>query len=94
MQQIYLFPSLDIAGLGLIGLTVEEENVHVGGELNRLVDSANVIDIVDITKHIYRVSKKKMVFSGKTAITTFKLIQNAKNGGVLENSGYLLLNRH
>ena len=59
MQQIYLFPSLDIAGLGLIGLTVEEENVHVGGELNRLVDSPNVIDIVDITKHIYRVSKKK-----------------------------------
>ena len=52
MQQIYLFPSLDIAGLGLIGLTVEEENVHVGGELNRLVDSQNVIDIVDITKHI------------------------------------------
>ena len=29
-----------------------------------------------------------MVFCGKTAITTFKLIQNAKNGGVLENSGY------
>ena len=25
---------------------------------------------------------KKMVFSGKTAITTFKLIKNAKNGGV------------
>ena len=33
---------------------------------------------------------KKMVFSGKTAITTYKLIQNAKAGGVLENSGYLL----
>ena len=33
---------------------------------------------------------KKMGFSGKTAITTFKLIQNAKTGGVLENSGYLL----
>ena len=31
-----------------------------------------------------------MVFCGKTAITTFKLIQNAKSGGVLENSGYLL----
>ena len=31
-----------------------------------------------------------MVFSGKTAITTFKLIQNAKVGGVLESSGYLL----
>ena len=30
---------------------------------------------------------KKMSFSGKTAITTFKLIQTAK---VLENSGYLL----
>ena len=31
-----------------------------------------------------------MVFCGKTAITSFKLIQNAKSGGVLENSGYLL----
>ena len=37
---------------------------------------------------------KKMLFSGKTAITTFKLIQNAKVGGVLENSGYLLPNGH
>ena len=62
MQQIYLFPSLDIAGLGLIGLTVEEENVHVGGELNRLVDSPNVIDFVDITKHIYRVSQKNCIW--------------------------------
>ena len=35
-----------------------------------------------------------MVFSGKTAITTFKLIQNAKVGGVLENSGYLLHHGH
>ena len=34
---------------------------------------------------------KKMSFSGKTAITTFKLIQNAK---VLENSGYLLQHGH
>ena len=34
---------------------------------------------------------KKMVFCGKTAITTFKLIQNAK---VLENAGYLLPVRH
>ena len=33
---------------------------------------------------------KKMWFCGKTAITTFKLIQNAKVGGVLENLGYLL----
>ena len=37
---------------------------------------------------------KEMVFSGKTAITTFKLIQNAKTGGVLENSGYLLQDGH
>ena len=37
---------------------------------------------------------KKMSFSGKTAITTFKLIQNAKAGGVLENSGYLLPDGH
>ena len=44
-------------------------------------------------KHIQRVPKK-MSFSGKTAITTFKLIQNAKVGGVLENSGYLLPDGH
>ena len=35
-----------------------------------------------------------MSFSGKIAITTLKLIQNAKVGGVLENSGYLLPNGH
>ena len=29
---------------------------------------------------------KKMSFSGKTAITTFKLVQNAKVGGVSESS--------
>ena len=34
---------------------------------------------------------KTMSFCGKTAITTFKLIQNAKVGGVSENSGYLLI---
>ena len=37
---------------------------------------------------------KKMSFLGKIAITTFKLIQNAKSGGVLENSGYLLPDGH
>ena len=35
-----------------------------------------------------------MSFSGKTAITTFKLVQKAKVGGVFENSGYLLQNGH
>ena len=30
-----------------------------------------------------------MLFSGKMAITTFKLMQIAKVSGVLENSGYL-----
>ena len=43
--------------------------------------------------YIQRVPKK-MSFSGKTAITTFKLIQNAKVGGVLENSGYMLHHGH
>ena len=38
---------------------------------------------------MYSVSKK-IVFFGKCVITTFKLIQNPKVGGVLENSGYLL----
>ena len=37
---------------------------------------------------------KKMVFCRKTAIPTFKLIQNAKDGGVLENSGYFLQYGH
>ena len=40
--------------------------------------------------HIQSVSKK-LVFSGKTAITAFKLIQNVKSGGVLENSGYFYI---
>ena len=35
-----------------------------------------------------------MSFCGKTSITTFKLIQNAKVGGVFKNSGYLLQNMH
>ena len=34
---------------------------------------------------------KKIVFCGKIAITTFKLIRNPKVGGVSENSGYLAL---
>ena len=33
---------------------------------------------------------KNMSFFGKMAITTFKIMQNAKVGGVLQNSGYLL----
>ena len=37
---------------------------------------------------------KKCPFVEKTVITTTKLIQNAKVGGVLENSGYLLQNGH
>ena len=37
---------------------------------------------------------KKMSFLGKIATTTFKLIQNAKAGGVLENSEYLLPDGH
>merc|ERR1712218_51807 len=45
-----------------------------------------------VFSRIYRVSQKKMSFLGKIAITTLKLIQNAKVGGVLENSGYLLPN--
>ena len=45
-------------------------------------------------EYTYRVSKKKMSFLGKIAITTLKLIQNAKVGGVSENSGYLLSNGH
>ena len=35
-----------------------------------------------------------MSFLGKIVITTFKLIQNAKVGGVLENSGYLVQHGH
>ena len=37
---------------------------------------------------------KKMSFSGKTSITAFKLIQDAKVWGVLENSRYLLQHGH
>ena len=35
-----------------------------------------------------------MSFLGKIAITTLKLIQNAKVGGVLENSWYMLPDGH
>ena len=54
---------------------------------------AEICDNIDIIDNIQSVSKK-MVFCGKTAITSFKLIQNAKSGGVLENSGYLLRYGH
>ena len=50
-----------------------------------------------ITEHFNTICTgclKKMSFCGKTAITTFKLIKNAKVGGVLENSGYLLPHGH
>ena len=47
-----------------------------------------------LSTHLLQGVPKKMLFSGKTAITTFKLIQNAKVGGVLENSGYLLSDGH
>ena len=47
----------------------------------------------DTGLHIQGVSKK-MVFCGKIAITTLKLIQNAIVGGALENSGYLLPDGH
>ena len=46
-----------------------------------------VVKVVKVVK--VQSVPKKMVFSGKTAITTFKLIRNIKAGGVLENSGYL-----
>ena len=46
-----------------------------------------------VTEHVQGVPKK-MSFLGKIAITTLKLIQNIKVGGVLENSGYLLPDGH
>ena len=50
-------------------------------------------NVLEGAKNVQRVPKK-MSFSGKTVITTFKLIKNAKVGGVLENSGYLLQHGH
>ena len=62
----------------------------VGGLLN--TETGGLTSGATAGKYIYLSTEclKKMVFCGKTAITTFKLIQNAKSGGVLENSGYLL----
>ena len=54
----------------------------------------NFMSYNDISIMYLQSVSKKMSFSGKTAITTFKLIQNAKVGGVLENSGYLLQHGH
>ena len=44
------------------------------------------IELMNLIKGNIQGVPKKMSFLGKTAITTFKLIQNAKGGGVLENS--------
>ena len=58
-------------------------------KLYRYINS-NVKLLIDYIQGV----QKKTSFSGKTAITTFKLIENAKVGGVLENSGYLLHHGH
>ena len=60
------------------------------GQPTRVCITYNIITRNSVVQSV----PKKMVFSGKTAITTFKLIQNAKAGGVLENSGYLLPDGH
>ena len=78
---------------------------HGHGELaaHRSVMEILVLDITGVDIYVYiclhiclhiQGVPKKMSFSGKKAITTFKLIQNANVGGVLENSGYLLRNGH
>ena len=58
--------------------------------------TAAPINVDWVENHLFNVQgvSKKMVFSGKTAMTSFELIQNAKSGGVLENSGYLLRYGH
>ena len=55
-----------------------------------------LVNSTGIGKHIsiHTGCPKKIVFCGKTAITTFRLIQNAKTESVLENSGYLLPDGH
>ena len=58
-----------------------------------VLEVAVVVGIVGV-KEQGRGCPKKMVFYGKMAISTLKLIQNAKVGGVVENSGYLLPNGH
>ena len=58
------------------------------------VDVLLILILFKIYKKNIQSVPKKMSFLGKIATTTFKLIQNAKAGGVLENSGYLLQNGH
>ena len=48
------------------------------------------LEVYSSKLEVYTGCLKKMSFSGKTAVTTFKLIQNANVGGVLESSGNLL----
>ena len=62
--------------------------------LQRLNNTSMDIGHSTMTIIISTACPKKMSFSGKTAITAFKLIQNAKVGGVLENSGYMLHHGH
>ena len=57
--------------------------------MNTTLNAANMLSDYNIQG-----VPKKMSFLVKIAITTFKLIQNAKAGGVLENSGYLLPDGH
>ena len=62
--------------------------------LHNLISNIESDTKQDISKIKLQGVPKKMSFLGKIAITTLKLIQNAKVGGVLENSGYLLPNGH
>ena len=77
-------------GLGRGGHTFTGDSLSVSP--TRSIATIQMLTACDVTHLAYFVQgvSKKMSFSGKTAITTFKLIQNANVGGVLESSGNLL----
>ena len=62
-------------------------------KMSPIVSGAIVKICFYLSKYLQGVSKK-MSFLGKIAINTLKLIKNANDRGVLENSGNLLPHGH
>ena len=96
----FISPAVSCSGAGLSLARSTSHTSHTSLSSNKFAAAEAESDAVtcSVIRDSLRVCTtgclKKMVFSGKMAITSFKLIQNAKSGGVLENSGYLLRYGH
>ena len=94
---------MKVAPTGTAASNIEGQTLHTAfsfsfdGKTYSLSDKARDLRrkiLCNLKMIIIQGVPKKMSFLRKTAITIFKLIQNAKLGGVLENSGYLLPDGH